>query len=92
MGGKSSKTIYLLQSSFQGSPRAGLRAMPGLRGSAPVLVAVKGMNTQVPTMNALRGPPRPAGNCGHREFGLKSGFVFRVTPIWQNSDYSTLKR
>lgn len=89
MGGKSSKTIYLLPSSSLGSPRARLQAMPGLGGSARALVAVKGVNTQVPTMNALRGLPRPAGNYGHREFGLKSGFVFRMTPIWQNSDYST---
>lgn len=66
--------------------------MPGLhclRGSAGAIVAVKGVNTQVLTMTALICPPRPAGNCGHKEFGLKSGFVFRVTPIWQNSHYST---
>lgn len=67
--------------------------MPGLhclRGSAGAIVAVKGgEGTQVLTMTALICPPRPAGNCGHKEFGLKSGFVFRVTPIWQNSHYST---
>lgn len=45
------------------------------------LVAVKGMNTQVPTISALRGSLRPAGNRGHREFGPKCCFVFRVTAI-----------
>ena len=74
---------------LRAAPGVSARATPGLRGSAAALVAVKGVNTQVPSMNAVRGPPRPGGNCGHREFGLKSGFVFRVTPIWQNSDYST---
>lgn len=74
---------------LRAAPGVSARATPGLRGSAIALVAVKGVNTQVLSMNAVRGPPRPGGNCGHREFGLKSGFVFRVTPIWQNSDYST---
>ena len=70
-------------------PQGQMLGLHCLRGSASAVVAVTGVNTQVLAMNALVCPPRPAGNCGHKEFGLESGFVFRVTPIWQNSDYST---
>lgn len=86
-----SNTIYRLQSSPQDSPRARFQAMPSLRRSAPCPCCSQGGEHSGATMNALRGLLRSAGNCGHREFGFKSGFVFRVTPIWQNSDYSTSK-
>lgn len=49
----------------------------------------QGVNTQVLTINAPRSPPGLADNCGHREFGLKSGFVFKVTPVGQISDWTT---
>lgn len=43
----------------QGSPGVGSGATPGLGQGLPV------HNTQVRTVNAPRGPPRPAGNWGH---------------------------
>lgn len=70
---------------LRAAPGAGSGATPGLGvgvgGAASALVAVKGMNTQVPTISDLRGSLRPAGNRGHREFGPKCCFVFRVTAI-----------
>lgn len=72
--------IYLLQGSFQGSPRGWLQGSSRPQEICQALVAVKGVNTQVPTMDVRRGPPKPASNCGHRQFGPRSGFVFRVTP------------
>ena len=69
------------------------RAAPGVNARATVPQGIcqcsQGGENSGARNNALIRPPRPAGNCGHKEFGLKSGFVFRVTPIWQNSDYST---
>lgn len=45
------------------APGVGSGAAPGLRGGAvSALVVVKGVNTRVPTINALRGPLRLADN------------------------------
>lgn len=62
------KRIYLLQNSSQGSPRGRFWGCTrpgtgwGRTRAVSALVVVKGMNTQVPTINALRGLPRLADN------------------------------
>lgn len=84
--GRLSKTTYPSSKFSQSSPRGKCQGYTA-SGDLPVLiVAVKGWNTQVLLADC---PDNPRGQLAIVGLGwTQSGFVFRVTPIWQNSHYS----